>query len=176
MHLREAVAFLRFGDLTGARPQKWADLGCGEGMFTLALASLLPNGSSIIAMDSDKSALSNLPDEFEQVTIEPRLGDFLEDSLPDDLDGVLMANSLHYVSTKPHFLTDVIEHMNPRHRFLIVEYETTIANHWIPYPVNYEKLETLFANLRYKDIKKLGQRQSVYGPQKMYAAMIRKRK
>jgi precorrin-6B methylase 2 len=42
-------------------PQTWADLGCGAGAFTLALASLLPAGSTIHAMDRDRAALAQLP-------------------------------------------------------------------------------------------------------------------
>ena len=33
-------------------PQTWLDLGCGSGTFTLALATLLPNGSKVIGVDN----------------------------------------------------------------------------------------------------------------------------
>ena len=41
-------------------PGEWADLGAGDGAFTLALAELLPAGSMIHAIDSDPGALAEL--------------------------------------------------------------------------------------------------------------------
>ena len=35
----------------------WADLGSGEGAFTLALADLLPSGSKIYSIDKDRASL-----------------------------------------------------------------------------------------------------------------------
>ena len=35
----------------GPSPKLWLDLGCGSGVFTLALAELLPSGSQVIGID-----------------------------------------------------------------------------------------------------------------------------
>ena len=35
-------------------PQTWLDLGCGSGIFTLALAELLPFGSTIVCVDKEE--------------------------------------------------------------------------------------------------------------------------
>ena len=58
-------------------PTSWADLGCGDGTFTLALAELLADGSVIHAVDLDASALSAIPSRVEQV-----LRDLRERDLP----------------------------------------------------------------------------------------------
>jgi ubiquinone/menaquinone biosynthesis C-methylase UbiE len=43
------------GARIGGGAMTWADLGCGDGTFTLALAAILPRGSIIHAMDRDIS-------------------------------------------------------------------------------------------------------------------------
>ena len=59
----EAVGLISSGRLTNSPgPATWADLGCGDGTFTLALASLLPAGSTIYAVDQDAAALRALPE------------------------------------------------------------------------------------------------------------------
>ena len=42
------------------RGGRWADLGAGEGAFTLALADLLGPGAHITAVDRDAGALKRL--------------------------------------------------------------------------------------------------------------------
>lgn len=79
--------------------QVWADLGCGTGTFTLALASLLRPNSRITAVDKDGSSLDKVPDQFNQVSIEKMVADFVDVNFSTGtLDGVLMANSLHFCS------------------------------------------------------------------------------
>jgi precorrin-6B methylase 2 len=43
---------------------RWADLGAGEGAFTLALADLLGPGAHITAIDKDERALKSIKDRF----------------------------------------------------------------------------------------------------------------
>jgi ubiquinone/menaquinone biosynthesis C-methylase UbiE len=42
----------------------WADLGCGNGAFTLALAELLQAPAEIYAIDESKKALNELRSSF----------------------------------------------------------------------------------------------------------------
>ena len=84
-------------------PTRWADLGCGSGTFTLALAELLPPGSTIEAIDLRPGIKPQTT--AGGVTIIPRVADFVADDLAlNGLDGILMANSLHYVRDKPALL------------------------------------------------------------------------
>src|SRR5438105_7404412 len=69
----------------------WADLGAGEGAFTLALAELLGPGAHIIAVDRDRHALSALSQSmgkrFPQTSLEVQVADFTKPVALKDLDG-----------------------------------------------------------------------------------------
>ncbi|MGH9204055.1 MAG: hypothetical protein ACRD2A_22745, partial [Vicinamibacterales bacterium] len=72
----EAVALLGGRRIGGDAAATWADLGCGDGTFTLALATLLSPGSVIHAMDRNASALRRIPRTHAGVSIVTHVGDF----------------------------------------------------------------------------------------------------
>ncbi|ASZ14760.1 methyltransferase type 11 [Chitinophaga sp. MD30] len=153
-------------------PETWADLGCGTGLFTRALSQLLPPDSTLYAVDKDKNALNAIP-RIPGIHLQKVVADFTADTWEGErLDGILMANSLHYVSDQPAFLQRLLQHMQPAAGFLIVEYDTSIANPWVPYPLSYPALQQLFTSQGYQHIQRLGTRPSVYGRPMMYAAYI----
>jgi SAM-dependent methyltransferase len=173
---RDAIEMLADSDVGSLGPTTWADLGCGTGTFTLALADLLARGSAIHAMDSDASALRNIPPAHKNVSITTHHGDFLNPQIWPfaELDGILMANSLHYVEDPATFIRACASRMkSPRH-FLIVEYDTDAANRWVPYPVAQTRLSTLFNGAGYGSIKFLRSRRSLYRRAPLYAALIRR--
>lgn len=150
-------------------PQQWADLGCGSGLFTAALTQLLPLNSTVYGVDTKPTLTTNA------YNIIPMKADFVRDELQlHDLDGILMANSLHYVKDKPGFLEKLRTYIRPGAPFLIVEYDTDIAvSTWVPYPLSFTSLTQLFINYGYPQIQKLGQRPSLYGRSNIYAAFIK---
>lgn len=77
----------------------WADLGAGSGTFTRALAGLLSEHGVVYAVDLDGRALAANRGQPEPGVAEivPLLGDFREVLALAELDGVVMANSLHFV-------------------------------------------------------------------------------
>lgn len=161
------------GGIDGLGPTTWADLGCGDGTFTLALADILASGSTIHAMDLDASALRRIPEARKGVRIVTHRGDFTDVVWPfADLDGILMANSLHYVRDQAAFIRDCARHLKPSHRFLIVEYDTTAANPWVPYPVSQIRLRDLFEHAGYRSIRVLRSRPSVFRRAPLYAAAV----
>ena len=121
MDQRDAIALFAGADLSTPAPSTWADLGCGDGTFTLALASLLAPGSVIHAIDRDASAVARVSAAVGAVPIEKHVGDFTR-SLPFAalLDGILMANSLHYVREQRGFLRSCQSLLSAAGRFLIV--------------------------------------------------------
>ena len=154
-------------------PTRWADLGCGSGLFTLTLASLLQPGSTIYAIDRHPTIAQQLTSN--QVSIQPQKNDFVKKDLGlRDLDGLLMANSFHYVKDKPALLKTLKAILRPAHYFLIVEYDRTKAvPDWVPYPLGFAALESLFHAAGYRTITRLGQMPSAFGGSNLYGAIIR---
>src|ERR1700761_6089748 len=105
MKIADATELIRTDQIAGARPQTWCDLGCGTGTFTLALATLLPPNSVIHAVDKDERSLSQIPGRYQDVPIRKELVDLRKSdpSLPA-LDGVLMANLLHFIRRQGAFI------------------------------------------------------------------------
>jgi SAM-dependent methyltransferase len=117
----------------------WADLGSGSGAFTLALADLLGSGARIYSIDTDRRALleqaSALRANFPGVSVEYLVADFTRRVALPPLDGVLMANSLHYVRQKGPVLDLIRSYLHPAGRLLLVEYNVEHGNIWVPYPL-----------------------------------------
>ena len=145
MNHKDHVALLQKGI-----PEKggiWADLGSGSGAFTLALADLIGPAGTIYSIDKDKRALneqekamrSNFPSTF----VEYRATDFTPPLDLPKLDGIVMANSLHYVRRKDPLLQLIRSYLRPGGRFILVEYNTDRGNMWVPYPLIYRTWETL---------------------------------
>jgi trans-aconitate methyltransferase len=174
MELAEAIALLQPADFPRDGPALWTDLGCGTGLFTYALAHLLLPGSTIYAVDKSAVPLSKLPNP-NQVLIRPQQLDFLTQQLPyANLNGILMANSLHYVKDKTACIARLSQSLTPQGCFLLVEYDTALPNPWVPYPIRYDFLAGLFAPLGYTSVTRLQERPSRYGRANLYAALIRR--
>jgi SAM-dependent methyltransferase len=123
----------------------WADLGAGEGAFTLALADLLAPGSTIHAVDKDRGALAELERAHARLAkrrplarVVTAVGDFTRDLALPPLDGVVMANSLHFVKDKAPVLARVRALLKTGAPLLLVEYDTDAGNQWVPYPVSFQ--------------------------------------
>lgn len=150
----------------------WADLGAGAGTFTLALAELLPNGSLIYAVDRDRNALAKIPVKHKEVNIQKEVQNFQEFHIASKLDGLLMANSLHYIQDKRSFLKHLQAYLKLDHQLILIEYDTRHGNPWVPYPIPFSDLESLFQELPYGKIEKIGSTHSIYSNGNIYAALV----
>src|SRR3977135_2539291 len=105
------------------RGGQWADLGAGEGAFTLALAELLGPGAHITAVDRDAGALTRLTEQMGKrvpdVVGEAKRAAFPRQLGLSDLDGIVMANSLHFVSDKAPVLESVHSTLRPGGKLVI---------------------------------------------------------
>ena len=124
-----------------ARGGSWADLGAGEGAFTLALADLLGPEAHITAVDKDARALRAIGHG-----IETRVADFTRPLDLRELDGVVMANSLHFVRNKRPVLLAVRAMLKPGAPLVVVEYSTDRGNPWVPHPFSFETWKSIAAD------------------------------
>lgn len=151
--------------------EKWADLGSGSGLFSHALAELLPDNSEILMVDKVnqapiKSEVAGVHLEFLQI-------DFNKQGLPNTgYDGIMMANSLHYVRNKKTFVQKLKKNLSDNGRLIIVEYDTEVSNPWIPHPIPLNRLEELFLDSGFESVRKIGEQPSRYGQKNMYAVEV----
>jgi ubiquinone/menaquinone biosynthesis C-methylase UbiE len=122
----------------------WADLGSGRGAFTLALAQCLGTESHIYSVDLDRRSLdiqkTRMEVEFPKNEVTYKQADFTRAVLDlPPLDGILMANSLHFIHDKDSFLERLLPMLKPEGRLLIVEYNTNEGNAYVPYPLTFIK-------------------------------------
>ena len=150
------VSLLREG-VTG---RVWADLGSGAGAFTLALADLLGPGAAIHSLDRDGRALAaqerELRARFPRVALHVHVADFTRPlpALPA-LDGVVMANSLHFVRDKLPVLERIRGHLAPGGRFILVEYDADRGTLWVPHPLSFVTWRDLSARAGLVDTRLL---------------------
>ena len=136
----------------------------------MALAQLLAPGSTIQAIDLDQSALDEIPQRIDGVEIRKVIGDLQNPKLVlPSVDGILMANSLHFIRNQHDFLNRLLSLTD---NFLIVEYERSMPTPWGPYPVGFERLREIFKDVGVKRLEKLATRPSRFGGT-MYSALAK---
>jgi ubiquinone/menaquinone biosynthesis C-methylase UbiE len=156
MNHNDHLHLLQAGVFSGGT---WADLGSGHGAFTLALAELIGPSGQIHSVDRDLNALQEQEREmrqrYPQVSIHIIQGDFTSKLELPALDGVVMANSLHFHRHKEPILKQVIEYLKPGAHFILVEYNAERGNPWVPHPITYTQWETLAGQVGLIDTKLL---------------------
>lgn len=163
---QEALQLIPPGSIV-AKPQYWLELGCGTGTFTYALAHRLPANSSILAIDRSVQQLHSTAD----VSITFQQADMRQFTPTKPVNGVLLANSLHYVEEQELFLKKMMQWFQQDIQILLIEYDTEQSSHWLPWPVSKQKVAS-FANRMSLSITFLGQRASVYQRSQIYSAQL----
>lgn len=145
MNHHDHVDLLRGGVPTPGRV--WLELGSGEGAFTLALADLIGSTGTIYSVDLDQRALNTQEREmrsrFPGRTIHYLRADFSKPLNLPAVDGVLMANSLHFHRDKSAILRLVRGYLRPAGRLIMIEYNVDRGNTWVPHPISYPSWEKL---------------------------------
>ena len=153
----DLVALLQDG--VSAKGGRWADLGAGEGAFTLALADLLGPDAQITAIDREGGSLRRLVREMGKrapsTSIETVVADFTRPLSLSGLDGMVMANSLHFVRDKAPVLQSVREMLRPGGTLIVVEYDTDKGNGWVPHPFSYATWEAMAGVAGFDDTHRL---------------------
>lgn len=147
----------------------WADFGAGRGAFTQALRDLLGDGATILAVDRDAGAL-----RAQSTTVQTVTGDFTRPLDIPPLDGLLVANALHFVADQRAAMTRLAAYLKPGGRFVVVEYDVNRPRGYIPHPLPYARFVTLAQQIGLTDPFRTGERRSPSSGTVMYAAAARK--
>lgn len=161
MNHNDHVGLLRPGIVPTAGGQiVWLELGAGDGAFTLALAELLGPGATIHTIDRDRRALergaADTSRRYPGVDVRPQALDFTGPFEVPRPDGILMANSLHFVRDKEPLLRSLVGLLRPGGRFVLVEYDADRGNHWVPHPLTYPMWAALAGRVGLEGVALLG--------------------
>ena len=172
MQHADHVALLR-GGIAGTGGV-WADLGSGTGAFTLALADLIGPTGEIYSVDKDRGSLKEqeraMRARFPAVMVHYLAADFSRKLELPSLDGVVMANSLHYQRDKDAVLQLVRGYLRPGGQLLLVEYNADRGNPWVPYPLSYSTWEMVARRNGFADTRLLARVPSRF-LNEMYSAL-----
>jgi len=156
------VALLRGG--IPAPGGVWADFGSGRGAFTLALAELIEPDGTIYSVDKDDEALHQqkraIQSHFPDLTVHYLRRDYLHPLDLPPLDGVVMANALHFQRSKDRVLRAIRGYLRPGGCFILVEYNVDRGNQWVPYPLSFGAWEAIARRNGFSETRQLASRPS----------------
>jgi ubiquinone/menaquinone biosynthesis C-methylase UbiE len=126
----------------------WADFGAGSGAFTLALRELVGPHANIYAVDKDRRGFNEMEKAHRvkfgtSQNLHPVRGDFTGPLSLPPLDGIVMANSLHYYQDKEKVLKHIRTFLKLGGVLLLVEYNVDSGNMWVPHPLSFETFREL---------------------------------
>ena len=147
----------------------WADLGAGSGTFTRALAELLGPEGLVYAVDRRPALAEATP--LTGAEVRSLQADFTLPLELKPLDGILMANSLHFVRQQEKVLRQVVSDLAPGGTFLLIEYDLQRPTPWIPFPIPPMRFKALARQVGLSEPLELKRRPSRYGPRELYAAV-----
>lgn len=174
MKHQDHVNLLRDG--VGRSGGTWADIGSGAGAFTLALAELLGSGGEIYSVDRDENALREqahlVRARYPDVVLHPLKADFTQPLALPHLDGMTMANALHFIRSEQQArcIRLLKGYLRPGGRLILVEYNVDRGNPWVPYPVSFAHWEEIASQAGFEHTRLLAKMPSSF-LREFYAAM-----
>jgi SAM-dependent methyltransferase len=154
----------------------WVELGSGSGIFTEELYKLVGPRAEIFSIDKNSHALEKQKRMFARAYPEAHIHflnvDFTKKLDLPPLDGILMANSLHFVpfDLQRPLVARLCSYLKPKGILVIVEYEAHHGNLWVPHPINYDSFDFLAGEAGMVDIHRLASIPSSFMGE-MYSAM-----
>ena len=124
------------------------DLGAGSGAFTFALREVTDSSTIIYAVDKDSSSLNQLQKEYQirfgdSKNLNLIVSDFSKPLNLSMLNGILMANSLHFFKDKIKVLKHIKTFLELNGKLIIIEYNVDKGNLWVPYPFSFSTFENM---------------------------------
>lgn len=160
----------------GAPGETWADLGAGSEVFTAALSALLGPRRTVYASDRDVQAVRRLQAlKTFSATLHVQQADFTQPLGLTNLDGLLLANTLHFVARQERVLRHLARTLRPHGRLLVVEYDTGQRTPWGPFPLPRERLRWLAQTSGFSTPHEVGRQPYRFGGRELYAAVAFRR-
>lgn len=172
MNHADHVALIRDGiPKTGGT---WADFGSGTGAFTLALAECIGPTGHIYSIDKKKGALQQqervMNGRFPQNKVSYITADYTRRLDLPPLDGIIIANALHFQRRKDGIVQRLHDYLRPGGRLILVEYNVDRGNMWVPHPLSFQTWQTITVQNGFVETQFLASRPSRF-LHEIYAAV-----
>jgi len=135
-------------DLAAIRPgMTVADLGAGEGYYTVRLAERVGADGRVLAQDISRDALERLGRRVERERLENisiKLGEPADPQLPpDSFDRVFMVHMYHEVTEPYAFLWRLWPALGTGGQIIVVESERPVGRHGLPHTLLFCEFEAV---------------------------------
>jgi ubiquinone/menaquinone biosynthesis C-methylase UbiE len=135
-------------DLADIRPgMTVADIGAGEGYYTVRLAERVGADGRVLAQDISRDALERLGRRVERERLENisiKLGEVADPQLPaDSFDRIFMVHMYHEVTDPYAFLWRMWPALNAEGQIIVVESETPVGRHGLPHTLLFCEFEAV---------------------------------
>ena len=123
----------------------------------MALADLLGHSGEIYSIDKNRSSLNeqerNIHKNFPSAAVHYLAADFTVPVDLPSLDGIVMANALHFHKNKAPIIELLKSYLKPEGRFILVEYNVDMGNPWVPYPLSFPAWAGLASSCGFKETR-----------------------
>jgi ubiquinone/menaquinone biosynthesis C-methylase UbiE len=135
-------------DLADIRPgMTVADIGAGEGYYTVRLAERVGADGRVLAQDISREALDRLGRRVERERLENisiKFGDTDNPQLPpDSFDRIFMVHMYHEVTEPYAFLWNMWPALNTGGQIVVVESDSPVGRHGLPHTVLFCEFEAV---------------------------------
>lgn len=135
-------------DLAEMRPgMTVADIGAGEGYYTVRLAERVGEDGRVLAQDISREALERLGRRVERERLENisiKLGETADPQLPaDSFDRIFMVHMYHEVTDPYAFLWRMWPALNADGQIIVVETDSPVGRHGLPHTLLFCEFEAV---------------------------------
>lgn len=124
-----------------------ADIGAGEGYYTVRLAERVGGEGRVLAQDISREALDRLGRRVERERLENisiKFGDADNPQLPaDSFDRIFMVHMYHEVTEPYAFLWNMWPALNAGGQIIVVESESRVGTHGLPHTLLFCEFEAV---------------------------------
>jgi len=135
-------------DLADIRPgMTVADIGAGEGYYTVRLAERVGEDGRVLAQDISREALERLGRRVERERLENisiKLGEADDPQLPaDSFDRIFLVHMYHEVTEPYAFLWRMWPALNAEGQIIVVESDSPVGRHGLPHTLLFCEFEAV---------------------------------